>query len=322
MLGKRSSLSEFGTLVPGDFNGDHAYDVVFGAPGDGGATGGAIYILQLDRFYDYHPPMSGRNIPLMYLDDLNKNTDPGLTLENALHGIKITSTDKLGEIVKAIGDFNGDNLSDFVVALPEKDSADNSKTQVGRIAIIFGKATVPPSTINFDTITSAEVGQTGLNALIFEGVAAGDKLGTRVCGVQDINGDGYDDILVSAPNADNGATANCGKVYLIYGRGNIVKSKAATKGTYIDYDADGAADDIHVISEIGTTIPGATFVGEAANDKLEAISPAGDVNGDGIGDLLIGSRFADVVSSTGVTHVDAGRAYLILGRPFTWPAGQ
>jgi hypothetical protein len=320
MLGKRRSLSNFGSQVLGDFNGDDAYDVIFGAPGEG-SDKGAIYILPLDRFYDYHIPMIGRDIPLMDLDDLNKLIAPGLTLENPIQGFKITSTgtDKLGEIVKAIGDFNGDNLSDFVVALPEKSSSDNSKAQVGRIAIIFGKANVPPSTINIDTITSAEVGRTGLNALIFEGQAVGDKLGTRICGVQDVNGDGYDDILVAAPNADNGATANCGKVYLIYGRSNIVKTNAATQGTYIDYDADGAADDIHAISEIGTTISGATFVGEAANDKLEAISPAGDVNGDGIGDILIGSRFADVVTSSGVTHENAGRAYLILGRPFTWP---
>ncbi len=92
----------------------------------------------------------------------------------------------------------------------------------------------------------------------------------------DVNGDGVDDILVGAPQ-DNGAT---GKVYVIYGNGSLPSS----------------------LSLAGSNV---TFEGEVSGDEAGfCVAGAGDVNGDGINDILIGAR-----NSNGYM----GKVYLIYG---------
>ena len=108
--------------------------------------------------------------------------------------------------------------------------------------------------------------------------------GDRLALVGDVNGDGYDDFLIGAYNAlDNGA------VYLILGRPGA------------DWDQGFNLADAD-----------ASFVGEAAGDNAgHGVAGAGDVNGDGYDDFLIGAYYHD--ASTTLTNT--GKAYVILGRP-------
>ncbi len=113
---------------------------------------------------------------------------------------------------------------------------------------------------------------------ILDGAAAGDFFGFAISGAGDVNGDGYADLAVGA-YAHNGNGHDSGRVYL-YGGGTTGLS--ATPDLVID--------------------------GQAANDLFGfAVNSAGDVNGDGFADLVIGA-FANDTGGDG-----AGRGYLLLG---------
>jgi hypothetical protein len=107
-------------------------------------------------------------------------------------------------------------------------------------------------------------------ALVLTGEAAGDAFGYAVAAAGDLNGDGFSDVAVGAYGNDAGGSAS-GRAYAYFG---------------------GAAD----------TSPDFTQTGEATLDNLGfAVSGAGDVDGDGTADLIVGAPYSDG---------DAGRAYL------------
>jgi hypothetical protein len=109
------------------------------------------------------------------------------------------------------------------------------------------------------------------------GVADGDMVGASVSALADVNDDGFDDLLVGATGVNNGS----GAVYLFHGP---------------------------VSGDLSTTDADAVLTGEAIGDAAGgAITPAGDVDGDGITDLLVGAPTASYRGN------DAGAAYLLLG---------
>ncbi len=118
----------------------------------------------------------------------------------------------------------------------------------------------------------------------FLGESSGDQSGRRVAGVGDVNTDGYDDLLIGAPHNARGGE-NAGAAYLVYGRP----------------DADWG--DAFPLSQADVI-----YVGEGA-DHFSGydVARAGDMDGDGIDDLLIGAY-------CGKTQAVPGRAYVILWR--------
>ncbi len=120
----------------------------------------------------------------------------------------------------------------------------------------------------------------GDSALILTGANDNDRAGYAVAGAGDVDGDGQADMLIGAYQEDSGG-ANAGAVYLVYG---------GASGTASLADAD------------------ATFTGASDNDFAGfALAGAGDVDGDGYDDMLIGAYQEDSGGS------NAGAAYLILG---------
>ena len=120
------------------------------------------------------------------------------------------------------------------------------------------------------------------------GEAESDHLGESLCGAGDVNGDGFHDFLMGSTYNDD-AGDNGGKAYLVFGRaeGWLPGSSAA--------DAD------------------ASFLGGQEGDHAGTVGAAGDVNGDGYSDFLVG---ADGVQDS------RGRAYLFLGREDGWGPDQ
>ena len=162
--------------------------------------------------------------------------------------------------VSGIGDVNGDGLPDEIIGdYIHRDDFVGSR--IGKAHVVFG-APVNPETIDLDNLD-----QQGFTLL---GVEAYDQTGFSVAGVGDINGDGIDDLGIGAnysSGLDN-SDSYSGEVYVVFGSNEL-----------------GNDIELGTLNGGGLTIYGP---GEAANAG-HALSGAGDVNGDGINDLIIGA---------------------------------
>jgi len=126
---------------------------------------------------------------------------------------------------------------------------------------------------------------TAIDGFIIQGGASDDYAGFSVSSAGDVNGDGIDDLIVGARYGDDGGT-NAGEAYVIYGQAG------ATRGTL----------DLSTL----TAAQGFVIQGDAAGDQAgRSVSGAGDVNGDGIDDLIVGAPLGDDGG------FDAGEAYVI-----------
>ena len=171
--------------------------------------------------------------------------------------------DYSGKSVSSAGDVNGDGFDDILVGAPGDDTAG---TSAGAAFLLYG-----PLYGDIDPATAADA--------IFVGEEPSDNAGDTVSGRGDINGDGFDDILIGAESADHGL-AN-GTVYVVYGH---------AYGTIDLSMADGA-----LLGESGS------------NEAAKTISGAGDVNGDGFDDILVGA--SRPYSGTGESFVVHGPVY-------------
>ena len=123
------------------------------------------------------------------------------------------------------------------------------------------------------------------------GVDVDDQSGHSVSGAGDVNGDGYEDLLIGASSSDaagNGKT-DAGETYVVFG--------SPTLASTIDLAMLGAA---------GVILHGAG-VGDQSG---HSVSSAGDINGDGFDDLVIGAHLADG-SADG--EPEAGETYVVFG---------
>lgn len=294
----RPAGSRFGEAVAaaGDVNGDGFCDLLVGDPNYSttGRNHGAAFV-----YYGGNP------LP----------ATPALTLEGGFNG------EELGAAVAGAGDVDADGAADWLVGIP---SADTGGSDAGRVLLLQGGAA--PDVVPDWTR---------------DGAAAGDRFGATLGGAGDIDADGFADFLVGAPGTDGPGGSDAGAAFLV--RGGPMAGLVATEdeawfgeapaeafGASLagigDLDADGF-DDVAVgapgaadgrgrvaLFRGGATFattPDATFEGAAPGDRFgDALAGAGDVNGDGVPDWLVGAPLADGVAA------DAGRAYLFAG---SWP---
>lgn len=196
-----------------------------------------------------------------------------------------------GRIVSGAGDVNGDQRPDVIVGA--EDSSNNGRTRSGSAYVVFGK----PSN---QAVNLATLGNEGFR---MDGAAAEDRAGRAVSGAGDVNGDGLADVLVGAPLTGNNGRDRSGSVYVVFGR---------SSSTTID------------LGQLGTG--GYRIDGPERVDGLgEALASGGDVTGDGVPDILIGSPFANLagVGDQGAVHVFSfGPPGLAYGAPAVGTVGQ
>lgn len=126
--------------------------------------------------------------------------------------------DRLGSAVSCAGDVNNDGLKDVIAGAPYFDAP--NRTNAGR-AFIFS-------------------GGDGATLRIRTGAKAYDLFGFAVTGLGDVDGDGHDDVAISAPYSDPGA-ANAGRVYLFSGANGALKQqvKGNAAGERLGYSIAG-----------------------------------------------------------------------------------
>ena len=257
----------------GDVNGDGYDDLIIGAPTAspvGSNITGATYLV-------YGGPSAPGTDGMLELSDLDGGN--GFTLNG------IDQNDRAGFSVSSAGDVNGDGYDDLIIGA---NYADPNGNNPGETYVVYGGASVPGTGGVLDLSVLD-----GANGFIVNGIDANDLSGRSVSSAGDVNGDGYDDLIIGANEADpNGKTAS-GEAYVVYGG-------ASAPGM------NGMLDPSNLDGGNGFTLNGI----DRGDESGFSVSSAGDVNGDGYDDLLIGSPGGD---RNAANAANSGETYVVFG---------
>lgn len=251
----------------GDINGDGYDDIIIGAYGaqDNTAGYGIGYVI--------FGKASGFNA--IDVDTMTTN-----------QGFSIINSNNLGHSVSGAGDFNKDGYDDFIISAVSTKTGGNG---LGTTYLLFGHS---GSFSNID-LSKALTSNQGF-------MITGDPnyyySGYSVSGAGDVNGDGYDDIVIGAPGSIYSNPVSTGRSYVIFGGTNTLTISLANLNANQGFSITGA---------------------KAGNRIGISISAAGDVNGDGYDDVIIGAPYVQTSSYSSQTgslsYANAGTSYVVFG---------
>ncbi|MBK8554171.1 MAG: FG-GAP repeat protein [Ignavibacteria bacterium] len=303
ILESNQANSNFGysVSVAGDLNNDGFSDVIVGAP-----------------LFDNGEIDEGKTF-VYYGSATGPSTAANMTGESN------QATSFFGISVSPAGDINGDGFDDVIIG---SNTFDNPQRDQGCSFIYYGSATGISSNHNWKSGS--------INAWF-------SYLGTSVYCAGDVNGDGYDDVISGATGFDNGMITDEGKIFLYYGSASGLTLTAnwtaeiyqpfARFGNSVctagDVNNDGYSDILvgSYLFDNGHTDEGRVYVYYGSSVGLTAegfwtaevnqtyayfgysVSKAGDVNGDGYSDIIVGSYLYDNGQS------NEGAAFVYYGAP-------
>ncbi|WP_197169020.1 GEVED domain-containing protein [Novipirellula galeiformis] len=270
-----SGSSGFSVSGAGDVNNDGIVDLVIGAPNANGQVGESYVIFGRKAVAPFTA-----SVDLSSLDGSN-----GFVI----HGID--SNDRSGISVSGAGDINNDGTDDLIIGAYIAGSAGNGQSGAGESYVIFGRNAEDPFGASVD-LSSLD----GSNGFVIHGVDSGDSSGISVSGAGDVNGDGISDLVIGAflANGSGNGQSNAGESYVIFGRDAEDPFAASIDLSLLD-GSNGFV--IHGI--------------DSDDSSGISVSGAGDINNDGIDDLIIGAYYAD---GAGNGQSAAGESYVIFGR--------
>ncbi len=282
----------------GDVNGDGYGDICIGAPyWDGGETDeGAIFVyygssdgIDADAYaYDFMAESNDVEglfgYSIGYVGDMNGDGyddmivgEPGYDgyrgkavlyrgdstgiIPTAWYGVGDVGTkEQYGFSVSGCGDIDNDGYNDFMVSSPYYI---NGSGAVGKVTVYYGREGILPAVVQ-----------------TFYGYTDGDEFGYSISYAGDVNGDGYDDIVIGAPGTIVDGVDNTGMIMVMFGDSSGLDSL----NSYIDY---------------GNSSAGGERFGYS-------VCHAGDVNGDGYSDIIVGAPYH---SEAGMTNGGMVRLY-------------
>gem|GEM_PF-1594949 len=162
-------------------------------------------------------------------------------------------------IALEVGDVNGDGLGDLIIGVPYGDGIDDENEDAGEIYILFGRTFFPPEIVLPDAID-----------VTLYGHIPADAAGRRLC-TGDLNHDGIQDLLIGAPlaNGPDETREDAGSIYVVYGRPHF-------------------PDTLNLATDSDITI-----YGSDSSDHTGSAMHLGDLDHNGLNDLIIGTSLAD-----------------------------
>lgn len=261
------------SVAVGDFNGDGIGDLVSGAPGCD-----CVYVIY-----------GGSYLSSVTTWDL-ATTKANLTIEGNV-------SDSFG-VSLAVTDLSGDNFDDLIIGAPLGDGINHTHNNCGEVTVIYG-FNLPIAELSF-----REGSLGGIDYNVIFGNASDDHFGAAVAAGSDFNGDGLNDIAVTAPFSNGNKSVTplplnyCGSAYVLYWRPPMPLLWNTT-----DISANF------------------TFHGKFDFDLLGNFSVTfGDVNNDSFADLLVGAHLSDF----GAFPFDFGTTHVLFGSdqystdPYEW----